>query len=306
MITLWCRALCIGWILSIGIMSIESVQLNETLYSVFRGINLSSIRTDPAETAIAYLMLDKDPTTFHWISHLAAQNISVFIFVDRPETNHIYKNKNGIYIVSMASSLAQSSGYSHFGTFAYITKEVTCWDKATFFFSQIATGYKFVWILETDVFIPSFQSFHHIHDRLRNTTVDLIISQVEKDDENLNNWHWKALQPLFLPKPWYHSMACVLGLSRRMLQEIDSFAQKHGKLQFLEFLPVTLAMQKQLIILNPPEFSTITHRESFSCEDILHRSMNWFHPVKRPAEFLGRCIESGEWPLEMLFSRGHS
>lgn len=289
-----------------------AIDVNETTFAQFQGINRDNLRRENAKMAIAYLMLGKDPSTYHWISHLATEELSVFIFVDSPEANHIYKNKNGIYIVSSTSAYCQSFGYSHLGTFAYIKKEVTCWDKAVFFFSQVAIGYDFVWILETDVFIPSLQAFQNvqsiIHSQNQNRSshaIDLVVSKIEIDDDDINNWHWKALQPLYFPRPWYHTMACVMGLSRRMLSLLDNFAQKHHRLQFLEVLPLTLAMHNHFIVHNPPEFSTITHRNQFSCEDILHQSSNWFHPVKKPAEFIGRCIESGEWPLEMLLDRGH-
>lgn len=302
-----CFDLLMLWLLPFGLVSVGSVSVNEAMFSKFQGINRDKLRTDTADVAVAYLMIDKEPVTYHWISHLASPNVSVFIFVDRPEANHIYKNKHGIYIVSLASEFPSEFGYNHFGTFAYIKKPVTCWDKALFFFSRVAVGYRFSWVMETDVFIPSIQAFHNINRLSGNVTdpVDLIISNIERDDDNMDNWHWRELQPIFLPRPWYHSMACVLGMSRKMLALLDDFATKHKQLQFLEFLPLTLALQNHLIVRTPAELITISHRTPFTCEDILHRSMNWFHPVKQSAEFIGRCIESGEWPLDMLLDRGH-
>lgn len=293
-----------------AIKSNDSIPLvNTDLFQAFQGSNRDSLLTETKDTAIAYLMVERDATLFHWLSQLKSENLTVFIFVDRPETNHIYRNRQGIFIVSMASSFCRSHGYSEFGSFAYIKKQVTSWDKALFFFNKVIPKYRFVWILEADVFIPSLQAFRQVHRHVvhPNATIstDLVISSIIHENNDLNAWHWRALQPLLVSQPWYHSMACVLGMSRALLQLLDDFATAHHRLQFLEVIPLTLAIQNNLTVYVPAEFETIAHQQYFSCEDVLHRSNHWFHPIKRPADFIGQCLESGEWPLEMLKNRGH-
>jgi hypothetical protein len=292
--------------LAISVTAIHAIIVNDSLFLNFNGMQKSVfLKGIQKPVAVAYLMTERDPLLFRWASHLVSQNTTVFVFTDRPEVNHISITRRNIVVVSISSDLCKSFGYSHFGTFAYIQKPVTCWDKVLFFFSKVATQFRFVWMMETDVFIPTLGAFTHLNNvAMKNTSADLIISSILYEDNDLNQWHWRALQPIMVPTPWYHSMACVMGLSRKMIYILDDYVQKYGRLHFLEYLPLTLAVHNNLSIFLPHEFSTITWANTFTCEDILHQSSNWFHPIKRIAEFIGNCLEGGEWPLEILQLRG--
>ena len=147
------------------------------------------------------------------------------------------------------------------------------------YFCVLNTNYSFVWFLEEDVFIPSVQVFHSLHDLYSNTS-DLIVPRHELNliaSDGL--WRWIMVSGKFLP-PWACSMANVVGFSRRMLTAMDQFVQWLGEVPFHEFFFNTLAMQLNLTIIAPIELSTIVYQASYSLEQVLKQPNNFYHPFK--------------------------
>ena len=99
------------------------------------------------------------------------------------------------------------------------------WDKALYFFTNVARDYSFVWFVESDVFIPSVQAFISLHE-LYSPSNDLVTADnVHNFDGRLKDWpHWYlALDTL--PLPWAKSMVCAMGCSRRLLSAVDEYAR---------------------------------------------------------------------------------
>lgn len=270
----------------------------------FRGIPIEEFRArETSDTILFAKMVERDALTLPFLNKLAvASNITIVVLTDRPEINHLYRKQN-IYVASVAADTCRRHGFSGFGTLFYITKDVTTWDKALYFFSKVATNHRFAWFLEKDVYIPSIAAFQHVAIvPKRNHSIDLVVSSIMFEDNDMTKWHWRVIKPI-LPTPWYHTMAATMGMSRRLLSEIEGFIKMNNRLQFLEYLPLTLAMQNKMTIYIPPELETIMFFMTFTCEDVVHRSTNWFHPVKNVPEFMGNCIESGEWSLDFIKGR---
>ena len=105
----------------------------------------------------------------------------------------------------------------------------------------------------------------------------------QKNDENLygdtSTWKWADVVGKFSP-PWYHSMVCAIGCSRRLLDAIANYVQQKRSIPFIEYMFNTIAMQNRLKVVNPPELNTILFRENWTMEHIRQRPSNWFHPIK--------------------------
>ena len=100
-------------------------------------------------------------------------------------------------------------------------------------------------------------------------------------------------------------MSCAVGVSRRELLAIHEYAQRFGKLVYLEAIFNTVAAHANLTILTPYTLRTIVYRKEWTCQEIVEQPLNWFHPIKEQAKFIGECVLKGNWKLAGLLDRDH-
>ena len=81
-----------------------------------------------------------------------------------------------------------------------------------------------------------------------------------------------------MKKPLYRSMVCAARLSRALLNKIDTFVQKHGRLVFIEVMFNTIVHHDKMKLAMPEELSTIIWRHDWNENNVDENHM--FHPVK--------------------------
>jgi len=237
------------------------------------------------KSAVCYLTRTPDPETIEFAEQLArdpriSSNIDICIMID--DNNYKIQQSNSlINFIQIDNNECISNGY-HSSNKIEMHKDCISWDKALYYFCQLKkANYSFVWLIEDDAFIPSVDAFFFLHDKYsKEGNGDLIC---QKNDENLygdtSGWKWADVVGKFLP-PWYHSMVCAIGCSRKLLDGIANYVQQRHFLPFIEYLFNTIAMQSHLKVVNPPELSTIVFRENWTWEHVRQRPNNWFHPFK--------------------------
>ncbi len=95
------------------------------------------------------------------------------------------------------------------------------------------------------------------------------------------NWWWYDMPRHRFTLPWYGSLVCIMGASRRLLVEVDMFVKDRGELGFIEFMFPTLAAHAHLCICNPSTLKNTIHwAHSWTLDDILKQPANFFHPCK--------------------------
>jgi hypothetical protein len=160
---------------------------------------------------------------------------------------------------------------------------------------MVATQYNFVWIIENDVFIPSFDAFAKMNELVE--TADLITSgHGIEENPNATHWNWRSIH-FALPVPWYNAMSCAVGLSRRELAGVLDYAQRFRRLEYLEAMFNTIAAHSNLTVLTPDTLHSIRYRKDWTCQEIKEKPFNWFHPIKDQARFIGDCVLNGSWNL---------
>ncbi|CAF2491952.1 unnamed protein product [Rotaria sp. Silwood2] len=247
------------------------------------------------KSAVCYLTRIPDSETIQFAEELArdsrlASNVDIYIMVD--DNNFQIQSNSLINFIQINNNECISNGY-HSSNKLEMNKDCISWDKAIYYFCQIKQNdYSFVWLIEDDSFIPSVDAFFLLHNKYSNENNggDLIC---QKNDENLygdtSAWKWADVVGKFSP-PWYHSMVCAIGCSRRLLDKIANYVKQRRFLPFIEYMFNTIAMQNHLKVINPPELSTIVFRENWTWEHVRQRPNNWFHPFKN--EHVRRDIRS--------------
>ena len=268
-------------------------------------------------TAVAVLIRHPDWISYHWMRTLV-QEVAIFLVVDVATGRNelIERHDDGLFELHVNETQISDIGYKNLIWITDGQNKTSAWDKAVFFFAEIAVYFEHVWFIEGDVYIPSAHAF--LYTDSLNTSADL----VTKDDTILNaftnetGWWWQHIaQQWKVPLPWYNSLSCAIRCSRRLLSELQKYAHLHGRLDFIEVIFNTLAAHAKFTTFTPATLSTVTVTRqevldkkipwNFNCSDIENHPLNWFHPIKRQSEFVGECVLSGSWNASTMVQVGH-
>ena len=164
----------------------------------------------------------------------------------------------------------------------FYRKYINAWDKSLLYFTEIATQHSFVWFIEYDVYIPSMSAFLSVYnDSVVSHKADLVIRELS------NSRVYKFNH--FLKAPFYSSLACVVGVSRKLFGIIKQYVIQYQQLEYIEILFTTLSKQHNLTIYHPLQFQAIQFRCNFTCSDIHRYPDQWFHPIKDQLHFVNDC-----------------
>ena len=206
--------------------------------------------------------------------------IEIFIMIDDNNFNVSRINTSfNLRLMQISNEKCVHYGYQNTISLYWKWRQVTSWDKALLYFALLNRNYSFVWLIESDVFIPSVKAFRSIHELYSNSS-DLVVPRNQINLlGNTSTWLWIKALGKVLP-PWSRSMVNVVGLSWRMLVAINDYVQWLGEVPYHEFLFNTLAMQLNFTIVAPTELTTVTYFHSSSLGEIFKKPNNLWHPSK--------------------------
>lgn len=184
----------------------------------------------------------------------------------------------------------------------HINKNIIAWDKFLFLFCEVLT-YDFMWVFEDDVFIPSVDTIVRMNKLYGG--YDLVTPNNFAKTDNAMDWHWGHIFNLIGP-PYYYSMVCAMGLSKKVLNGIYSYKQDHKKLFHIEAMFNTIAMQNGLKVIDPLELKSIVWEGEWGINEFLLLPNNVFHPKKETSEHpmyrkhIKEYSNNGYVPINML------
>ena len=180
-------------------------------------------------------------------------------------------------LIKIDRKLAEKAGFKN--SVLWCKNRACSRDKALFYFSLVDLGYRNIWLIEEDVFIPSPQALIDIDNQQASQSADLLSAKNEifGTDTPLPKWHWKKLKGR-IGLPWARSMICATRVSVELLAAIKAYAVKNKTLFLDEALFPTLALHHQLEVATPPELSTILYQVEWRVEQLI--PSNLYHPVK--------------------------
>ena len=159
-----------------------------------------------------------------------------------------------------------------------ILKRPSAWDKAIYYFCVKNRGPEHVWFIEEDVFVPRPELFKELDVRFPST--DYIMKQHVKDSEDPSFEFWKDGDGK-MERPFYRSLVCTTRISRRLLDRVKDFHDRHNTLIFIEIIFNTLAQQNGYSMEMPHELQNIIFRHTWTEETV--NPNQFFHPVKDTA-----------------------
>ena len=204
------------------------------------------------------------------------QMFDIYVIIDDNSVNYGYLNQmfKNIKFIQMDNNLCFNSGFTNI---SYITlyKNVTGWDKAIYYFAKNKLEYNNIWFFEDDVYFYSESTILQIDNKYKEED---ILCNSSYDEGKLNEWLWNRIDIKFSP-PYFCGMMCALRLSKKYLDCVNDYVNKHKTMFFLEAFFPTIAKHYNLLInKNPIEFLTITYQNSPNESNINTNYL--YHPVK--------------------------
>jgi hypothetical protein len=245
------------------------------------------------DSAVCILSTDISLINLSWLYELIEYNISPYVVLDSIDNNSINSSYSKYAtVISINSMDSKDVGYFWGGSkhiygrnsknqAAYYRKYINAWDKSLLYFTEIATQHSFVWFIEYDVHIPSIRAFLRVHkESIVSQKADLVIR------ESTEISHARVHK---LKAPFYSSLACTVGASRKLLNIIKQYVAQYHQLEYIEILFTTLSRQHHLKIYHPLQFQAIQFRCNFTCSDIYRYPDQWYHPIKDQLHFVNDC-----------------
>jgi hypothetical protein len=161
----------------------------------------------------------------------------------------------------------------------HIKKNPIAYDKALLYFAKMETKYDFVWFLEDDVFMSDALVLETLTEKY--SIYDLVVGNNNKKEDEIMDWHWKHIFGK-TEAPYYHSMVCACGMSRKMLDTINNYVNEKNTLFYIEAMFNTLAMNNDLIVAEVFELKSIVWLGNWGLDEFVLLPTNLFHPVKEP------------------------
>jgi hypothetical protein len=179
----------------------------------------------------------------------------------------------------------------------HIKKNPIAYDKALLHFARLDTKNDFVWFLEDDVFMSNALTLNTLTEKY--SIYDLVVANNTKKEDDVMDWHWKHIIDKTEP-PYYSSMVCACGMSRKMLDTINDYVTEKNTLFYIEAMFNTLAMNKDLVVAEVFELKSIVWLGAWGLDEFVLLPTNLFHPVKEPDNHqLLRDVVKG------MINRGH-
>lgn len=234
------------------------------------------------KNAIVFLAKSPHPETYNFGEEIALKSdFDVFIIIDKKwERNQFCTKNQNCKIIHITDEVCISKGYKNANISSsntHIKKNPISWDKMFYYFAELNIEYDFLWVFEDDVFIPSISTLKKLH--LNYSAFDLVVPNNFLKKDNILDWHWKHIFSKAKP-PYYYSMVCACGLSRKMINVVKQYVDSNKQLFFIEAMLNTLAMQNNLNVKDAFEFKSIVWKGYWGIDEYILLPNNVFHPLK--------------------------
>lgn len=211
-----------------------------------------------------------------WLDFLQKfKNYDIYLLIDdnTEDYNIMYKYPT-INFIQINNEECEKHGFIN-ANFT-LKKNVSGWEKALLYFSNINTKYNNIWFIEDDVFFNNEKTLINI-DLLYNDA-DLISNRMKANiDGKKDYWLWNNININFNP-PYYNGMVCACRMSQKILQHINNYAKENNTLFFIEALIPTLANKYKLKYVTPPQLRMIIYRRDWKLSEINKNTL--YHPIK--------------------------
>ena len=206
--------------------------------------------------------------------YASLENYDVYVVVDDESKTYDNSKFRNIHFVQIDAQKCRTRGLRN-TSYITIKKDVTGWDKALYYMMYNSKAYSHTWFIEDDIFLQNEETLLNIDKKYIDEDV---LCNSSFEDGKLNEWLWNQIQIEYDP-PYYFGMMCICRMSQSMIRALQSYAEKHNTLFFLEALFPTIAKKNMLKFFpSPEEFKTVVYRKDWKSSEIEAHKL--YHPIK--------------------------
>jgi hypothetical protein len=226
---------------------------------------------------ICFLTVAPSQQLYEFAKTLQNHNYDVYICIDRNDYN-IPGYDNKIPIIQIDNRICEQYGFKN--TLMYMKNKAFARDKALYYFWMSKTQFKYLWLIEDDVFIPRSNIISDIDVKYPDGDLLTSSNSIIHSLAEMQHWHWKNIKDdIKMPFPWACSMICACRISPKVLETVGEYARLYKSLFLDEALLNTLCIHNNLRIIVINELkNSITFRENWTVNRINRNQL--FHPVK--------------------------
>lgn len=269
----------------------------------------------PSETAVVFLSKKPHAETIAFGEFVAANTLFlVYVISDDPSDGHPNAHnlermgKICFQVVYLDTDARQRNGFQgcNIGSGqTHLNKDVIAWDKFLYLFTSVKPycDFKFVWVFEDDVFIPNICTISNLHYNYGKH--DLVTPNHHLKIDQIKDWHWQHVFDSH-SAPYYYSMVCAAGMSRKMLDAVKNHVNGHKKLFHIEAMFNTLAHHAGLSVHPAFELRSVVWQGEWGIDEFILLKNNVFHPKKDLENFgnyrklIDGCKKMGYKPANRL------
>ena len=231
--------------------------------------------------AIVFLTNEPKEGTIEFAKRVKEEtNYDVFIVAD--DNSKEYDVCCGVKIIQEYDVVCSYTGYFNSNisdNSTHIKKNPIAMDKFLYSFCEHTDvyDYDFVFVLEDDVFVPSVSAIKNFINKY--SCYDLVTPNNFLKNDTVMDWHWRSVFDKHEP-PYYYSMVCAMGLSKKMFSAIKDYVKKNKTLFYIEVMFNTICHHRGLSVFAPLELKSIVWMGSWGRDEWALLPENFFHPMK--------------------------
>lgn len=239
--------------------------------------------SDTNKTYICLLCVKPSRSTYDFYKKLRSDKYNVVIVIDDEsyEIPGYNEDTDKLQVIKIDKKESEDAGFKD--CILWLRGQAGSRDKALYYFCKKGIQYENIWFIEEDVFIPDMHTLKTIDDSI-NVPCDLLCATngVLTTPTTVGNWSVVSEQLKGkLELPYAHSMISAARCSKKMMDAINDYADKHKTLFLDESLFVTLALKNNLNINNPPALAGILWDKQWKLCEIEKGKL--YHPIKDQA-----------------------
>ena len=264
-------------------------------------------------TAVVLLTTQYIPEQSEFYSQLSKYGYDFYTIVDAEEKIANPAKHHGV--VQIADEVCKAVGLLRMNPTLNKPSPVCTWEKSIYFFSHVKPGYKQIWFIEYDVFVPNIDLIKDLDERF--PEAEFLARKYKKMRNNLlEPWPNAHLAPTHLiPKPWARGMVCISRFSGDLINSVSEFMEKNNVNDeiygLIEFIIHTIALRDKRRMETPREFNNVTFKHARKLF-LYHQESDWqaqeisadsfYHPVKNYEDQIRLRLNYGNFtPAEKIF-----
>jgi hypothetical protein len=244
---------------------------------------------------ICFLTVKPTKDFYDFAKNLKNNEYDVYIIIDSNE--YMIPEYDGVIpIIKINNTICEARGFKN--TLYYCKNKAFSRDKALYYFTVSKIPFRYLWMIEEDVFIPNTTIISSIDAKYPNFDLLCKANKVTSRITQPIDWHWPKIKSnIFIQLPWACSLVCAIRITPKLLGCIANYAKMFNTLFLDEALFNTIAIHNGLSIRAIDELSKLEFNKIWNINEFSDKYL--YHPIKNIQDqiYIRKHLENSSTPI---------